>query len=296
VIFQEREEYSLIIENKVPVGVNISSSTLANYIVEEAMLISNKLFAEFAIKENLNVLFNTNSGFKLESKEDIEEIIKDGAITLVNDDLFSLENVVHIQRMIQEKSCSSSDNEKLLAEGLLNRLRRCFCKSEIKDISDPHKIMGVIAYATWTSPLRKSNDMINHIALKLFLLGRDQREIDPEEIESINERLGTSRQAERQLSKLLFTKLFMLNPRLVSKGKVINVRKFMTTIEIQGCGQYSTLQIRNIKSKERISADLDTSTLMSGKRSLFKNGDIIDIEFHSGNLIHQDIELSLTVN
>lgn len=296
VIFAEREEYSLVIDNRIPVGVRTNESTISNFIVEEAMLLSNKLFAEFAKKNKLNVLFNTNSGFKLEAKEDIEDIIKDAGIELVNDDLFSLENVVHIQRVIQ-RNISSSDigSENLVKfDSLLNRLRRCFCKSEIMDVAEPHKIMGVNAYATWTSPLRKSGDMINHIAIKSFLTGLAQTPINPVEIDSINERLTTSKQAERLLSKILFAKLFKLNPDLIKNGKVINVRKFMTTIELAGSGQYCTLQLRNIKSRDRVFADLDNNALLSGNRRLFKNGDVINIGFESSNLIHQDIEVNLT--
>lgn len=303
-IFVEREEYSLIVDNFEPVGVKVSKSTLANVIVEEAMILSNKLFAEFAIKNGLNVLFNTNEGFKVEAKEDIELIVNEAGIELINGSIFDMANVIHIQKQINDKIISAeNDAIKLKYEDLLTRLRRCFNKSVIQTEALPHKIMGVNAYATWTSPLRKAIDMINHIAIKRFLLGMEQESILEEEVESINERNETSRQAERLLSKILFAKLFDKKPELINKAKVKVIKKQMVLLELEGSGQYCTLQLRNIRTKVRpadgkrpnIYADLDEGKVLLGKNTLFSVGEFISVDHHFSSLITQDIEVKLIV-
>ncbi len=37
----------------------------------------------------------------------------------------------------------------------------------------PHYAMGLDIYATWTSPIRKYGDMINHRMLKAHILGKE---------------------------------------------------------------------------------------------------------------------------
>lgn len=289
-VFNERSDYSLVINDYCPVGIKVSSSNLANRIVEESMIISNKLFAKFADENNLNVLFNTNEGFKSDSREDILSILEDADIDLINDDLFSTENVVNIQQRINTFLSKGTKSEKVKFENILNRLRRCFSRSIITTEALPHKIMGLALYATWTSPLRKSCDMINHIALKRFLIGQKQAKISEHEIESINERLLVSRQSERFLSKILYAKLFSLKPELMKRAKVVGVKKQMALLEIDGCEQYCTLQYRNVRTGAKVFADMDDLSVKSKGKTLFALGDSINIGYHSSNMIHQDIE------
>lgn len=299
-IFLERDEYFLEVKNYELVGIKKRTSNLANTIVEEAMILSNKTLGIFAKENNLNVLFNTNEGFQEDLKEDIELIIKDAGIETLSCSIFDSANVSHIQKELNNKIINSKSSiEKSMYEGYLSKLRKCFSRSLITNVPMPHKIMGLDLYATWTSPLRKAGDMINHLAIKSFLLNKSQINIQDSEIEKINERLEVSRRSERFLSKMLFAKLFKEKPELISKAKVISVKKFMVLLEIEGAYQYCTLQIRNIKlkndNKVNIYTDIDEQKVIAGNKDLFSAGDVINVEFLSSNFLIQDIEVKLTV-
>ena len=52
-----------------------------------------------------------------------------------------------------------------------SRIRRFQSFAEISTEPGPHFGLGLEAYATWTSPIRKYGDMINHRLLKAVIKG-----------------------------------------------------------------------------------------------------------------------------
>jgi exoribonuclease-2 len=56
-----------------------------------------------------------------------------------------------------------------------SRIRRFQSFAEISTEPGPHFGLGLEAYATWTSPIRKYGDMINHRLLKAIIKGKPLR-------------------------------------------------------------------------------------------------------------------------
>ncbi|EJS91733.1 exoribonuclease II, partial [Pasteurella multocida subsp. multocida str. Anand1_cattle] len=61
------------------------------------------------------------------------------------------------------------DIELLNSDYLELRLRRFLTFAEFKSEIAPHFGLGLSGYATWTSPIRKYSDMVNHRLIKAVL-------------------------------------------------------------------------------------------------------------------------------
>ena len=61
------------------------------------------------------------------------------------------------------------DIEPIEGDYLEFRLRRYLTFAEFKSELAPHFGLGLEGYATWTSPIRKYSDMVNHRLIKAVL-------------------------------------------------------------------------------------------------------------------------------
>ncbi len=67
--------------------------------------------------------------------------------------------------------------------------------------------MGIPAYATWTSPIRKYGDMVNHRLIKRALRGEGAvGEIKQELVDQLSERRRLNRRAERDVKDWLYVR------------------------------------------------------------------------------------------
>ncbi len=71
----------------------------------------------------------------------------------------------------------------------------------------PHFGLGLPAYATWTSPIRKYGDMVNHRLIKRVLKGEQApAEASQQLTEQLTERRRLNRMAERDVKDWLYVR------------------------------------------------------------------------------------------
>ncbi|KOO11352.1 exoribonuclease II, partial [Vibrio xuii] len=109
-------------------------------------------------------VFNTHAGFKAEKIEDVVALINpEGELPFTAESIATLEGFAELRRWLAKQDTSYLDN----------RIRKFQTYSEIGNQPLPHYAMGLDLYATWTSPIRKYGDMINHRMLKAHVLGKE---------------------------------------------------------------------------------------------------------------------------
>ncbi|CAI0955405.1 Exoribonuclease 2 [Serratia entomophila] len=87
-----------------------------------------------------------------------------------------------------------------------SRIRRFQTFAEISTTPGPHFGLGLEAYATWTSPIRKYGDMVNHRLLKA-IIGQQPAEKPQDEVTvQLAERRRLNRMAERDVGDWLYAR------------------------------------------------------------------------------------------
>ncbi|MDU7468863.1 MAG: RNB domain-containing ribonuclease, partial [Serratia marcescens] len=87
-----------------------------------------------------------------------------------------------------------------------SRIRRFQTFAEISTTPGPHFGLGLEAYATWTSPIRKYGDMVNHRLLKAIINQQPAEKPQDDVTVQLAERRRLNRMAERDVGDWLYAR------------------------------------------------------------------------------------------
>ncbi|MGL5653698.1 MAG: exoribonuclease II, partial [Vibrio sp.] len=205
VVFPDRPDYrfELSADNDV-VAIHADMRRTANRLVEESMITAN-ICAGQTLQATFGFgVFNTHAGFKAEKLADVVELMAaHGAPDADVETLTSVAGFAALRRWLATQQTSYLDN----------RIRKSQSYSEIGNQPLPHFAMGLDVYATWTSPIRKYGDMINHRLLKAHILGKAPVQTPDE---TVGEELALHRKhhkiAERNVADWLYARTLADEP------------------------------------------------------------------------------------
>ena len=204
-LFKEKPDYSFVLaENGKVQEIKTEYRRIANQIVEESMIIANICAAQF-LHENLQCgIFNTHSGFDKKFLENAHNFL---LANLANDEnkaelqsRYAPENLATLKGYCQMRH----DIEPIEGDYLEFRLRRFLTFAEFKAELAPHFGLGLNGYATWTSPIRKYSDMVNHRLIKAHLAGRDFAKPGESVLARLQEARRQNRLVERDIADWLY--------------------------------------------------------------------------------------------
>jgi len=243
------KEFYFIIEDGVPVGVRESIKTLAHSMVEEAAIAGNVAFTQWAQQNNLPIVYVTHEGFKQDSHANVVEyLLTRGVEVTGNESISTLFDVAHSHFFQQVKLAESSEDayEIALARKNLTELRGFYQKGELSLDASPHKPMGMPAYGTWTSPIRKSVDMLNHLVAKAAIRGEDVNVVKQGDLDKIQGKIRSSKQAERKLWKMLGLSYLSHNKSEPLPATLTQVLKRAARFEVEGTGISITMGFKEL--------------------------------------------------
>lgn len=209
VLFKDSLEYRFhLSENGNVLDVSVEKRRIAHKMIEECMIIANISAANFLSKNLGFGIYNIHSGFDLVNAENAVSFLKSCHLNFQVEDIKTLKGFCNLRRVLNVVSNSYIDS----------RIRRFQSFGDLSITPGPHFALGFLEYATWTSPIRKYSDIINHRLLKSII--QKEEAIKPnEEIKfSINEKRRRNRMAERDISDWLYT--------ILLKKKQYHNRKF----------------------------------------------------------------------
>lgn len=203
--FNDRADYRFILaENGKVEEIKAEYRRIANRIVEECMILANVAAAQYLDKYAKCGIFNTHSGFDKKFLGNAQQFL---LATLAND-----ENLAELTERYSEQQLSTlhgycqmqRDVEQFAQPFLELRLRRYLAFAEFKTESAPHFGLGLPAYATWTSPIRKYSDMVNHRLIKAILMQQPCIAPNEEVILRLQEARKQNRLVERDIADWLY--------------------------------------------------------------------------------------------
>ena len=199
VVFPDRPDYrfELSDDNDV-IAIHTDPRRTANRMVEEAMITAN-ICAGRALSEKFGTgIFNHHAGFNPEKLDTAMEFLTAAEAPFTKEELMTLEGFSALRRWLNDLDSTYLDN----------RLRRFQAYSEVDNKPAPHYAMGLDLYATWTSPIRKYGDMINHRLLKALISHNTPSQVPDDNVgEEIALHRRHHRMAERDVADWLYVRL-----------------------------------------------------------------------------------------
>ncbi len=188
-VFKHRPDYRFILGEKGEVlDIVAEPRRIANRIVEEAMIAAN-ICAARVLRDKLGFgIYNVHMGFDRANADALAALLKRTVC------------------MSMPKKCSRWT---VSANCVVNWMRNQLVSSTAAFVASSHLLklalnlvhfgLGLEAYATWTSPIRKYGDMINHRLLKAVIKGETATRPQDEITVQMAERRRLNRMAERDV-------------------------------------------------------------------------------------------------
>jgi len=196
-VFKERPDYRFLLGEKGEVlDIIAEPRRIANRIVEEAMIAAN-ICAAMVLRDKLGFgIYNVHLGFDATNAEQAAAVLANHGVTADAAAIATLPGFIELRRELDAQPTQFLDS----------RIRRFQSFAEISTEPGPHFGLGLEAYATWTSPIRKYGDMVNHRLLKAIIRGDSAARPNDEVTLKMSERRRLNRMAERDVGDWLYAR------------------------------------------------------------------------------------------
>ncbi|HSC69282.1 MAG TPA: VacB/RNase II family 3'-5' exoribonuclease [Cellvibrio sp.] len=194
-VMEERPDYSFVLNEQKKIDhVEKRERNVAHRMIEEAMLVTNICAGELFLQNPGYGIFSSHVGFRPERVADALALIQEDRPDLTVGDLTQLDS---FQKLFRELRLNPTNHPN--SSGLHSLLQRMLQAGSLTFDPIPHFGLGFKAYAMVTSPIRRYNDLFNHLAIKRILRGQLPENIADKKLfaEQLQNQLNTGRQACR---------------------------------------------------------------------------------------------------
>ncbi|MDR5905010.1 exoribonuclease II [Franzmannia qiaohouensis] len=197
-VFKDRPDYEFDLDEAGNVlGIRTEQRRIANRMIEESMIAANACCADLLADKVGHGIFNVHRAFDPDKAEAAHEFLSAQQIEVEREALTELPRYRELKRALESREDAWLDI----------RLRRFQGFTSMSALPGPHFGLGLAAYATWTSPIRKYGDMVNHRLIKQVLKGESaSAEASQQLTEQLTERRRLNRMAERDVKDWLYVR------------------------------------------------------------------------------------------
>ncbi|MDI9243917.1 VacB/RNase II family 3'-5' exoribonuclease [Marinobacter sp. CHS3-4] len=190
----DRPEFRLRLdENRRIRQIEPAVQNEAHRLVEDCMVAANRCAADFLSKQ-ANGLFIQHPGLRDDRLDNIRTLLTDYASGLADLDIASAEGFQALMKQANE----------LEAEVPIKAIvSRQLARAELAFAPAPHQGMGLNAYTTFTSPLRKFTDFYVHRLIASTLWNAPAPDLKDEQLEALQQAQLRARQAANSLENWL---------------------------------------------------------------------------------------------
>lgn len=281
-LFKEKPDYAFVLaENGKVQEIKAEYRRIANQIVEEAMIIANICAAQFLHENAKTGIFNTHSGFDKKYLENAHHFLMANLANEQNQAelavRYSVENLATLNGYCQMRH----DIDHLESDYVALRLRRYLTFSEFKSELAPHFGLGLEGYATWTSPIRKYSDMVNHRLIKAVLAQQPCEKLQNEVLARLQEARRQNRLVERDIADWLYCRY--LSPKVAENvefnAEVQDVMRAGLRVQLLENGASLFIPAATLhNNKEEIQLNPDELALYIKGDRTYKIGDMVKVK------------------
>ncbi|GKX61677.1 exoribonuclease 2 [Pragia fontium] len=270
-MFKERPDYRFVLGEKGEVlDIITEHRRIANRIVEEAMIVAN-ICAARVLKERLGYgIFNVHAGFDPTLVEQAINVLQLNGAEFNKDEILTLDGFCKLRRFLDTQPTSYLDS----------RVRKYQTYAEISTTPGSHFGLGLDAYATWTSPIRKYGDIINHRLLKALIHGAPSTMPDDSVMQPLTERRRFNRMAERDVSDWLYAR-FLQDKAGTDKrylAEILDISRGGMRIKLLENGAVAFIPAPFIHAvRDELVCSAETGTIQLKGEVIYRQGDTLEV-------------------
>ncbi|SHE79719.1 exoribonuclease-2 [Microbulbifer donghaiensis] len=256
-IMEDRPDYEICLNRQRKIErITKQERNAAQRMVEEAMLATNICIGG-KLAELQQGCFSVHLGFRDERMGEVKSLLKEMLPEHAEKDLHQLGNYLALVKYLETHHESQMQN-------LLAVLKRMLRPGQLANKAGAHLGLGLEAYATVTSPIRKYNDLHNHRVLHAAAEAQQAQALSDEQIEALQDSLIRGRQANRALEQWLYAQFMQDKVAQEFTGKITLVN---------GAGLGVRLDDNGIDGFVRLNGDKKNLPEFDGKHLILKHNE-----------------------
>jgi exoribonuclease-2 len=272
VVFSDRPDYRFDITPEGGVeAIRREPRRIAHRMVEEAMISAN-ICAAHKLEQHFGFgVFSTHLGFDPVKLPQVLEALHKAGIEFDAAHAATFEGFCELKRLLN----SLEDNYLDL------RLRKFYNYSGFSNQGAPHFGLGVQRYATWTSPIRKYGDLLNHRLLKAMLGNQSAESVLDD---ALSEHLGLKRRshkiAERNMADYLYGQHYqkLLGDAPNEQAEIFDVSRAGLRVRIDTTGAAAFIPASQLHPvKEQRICDAENGVVMLEGKPAYRLGDVVTV-------------------
>lgn len=270
--FRNRPDYDFVLKEDGSLDhIEVEHRRIANQIVEECMITANVCAGNMLASKFQSGIFNLHPGFDMDKLDAIKKLLDEQHCPYTDEQLSTIEGYNAIRRFAVSQDSNYMDC----------RIRRLQEYSQISIAPGPHFALGVENYATWTSPIRKYGDMVNHRLLKSLIAGAEHPTLpDDDTLAQMNLARRVNRMCERDVRDWLYVDY--LEPDIAKKtvfeGEIFDIMRggMRVTLNANGAMIFVPFSFMS-PDRDSMTLDGDEGVALVGGKVALKLGDPIKV-------------------
>ncbi|EMA4767181.1 exoribonuclease II [Cronobacter sakazakii] len=270
-VFKDRPDYRFVLGEKGEVlDIVAEPRRIANRIVEESMIAAN-ICAARVLRDKLGFgVYNVHAGFDPASTEQLATLLQSHGMHVDANDVLTLPGFCKLRRELDAQPSGFLDS----------RIRRFQSFAEISTEPGPHFGLGLEAYATWTSPIRKYGDMVNHRLLKAIIKGESATRPQDEATVQMAERRRLNRMAERDVGDWLYARFLKDKAGTDTRfaAEIIDVSRGGMRVRLVDNGAVAFIPAPFLHAvRDELVCSQENGTVQIKGETVYKVTDVIDV-------------------
>ncbi|RLM21238.1 exoribonuclease II [Brenneria alni] len=270
-VFKDRPDYRFLLGEKGDVlDIVVEPRRIANRIVEEAMIAAN-VCAAIVLRDKLGFgIYNVHNGFDPASVEQAVAVLDSFGVQADAQALLTLDGFCSLRRELDAQPTPFLDS----------RIRRFQSFAEVSTTPGPHFGLGLEAYATWTSPIRKYGDMVNHRLLKAVIAGKTAEKPQDDVTVQLSERRRLNRMAERDVGDWLYARFLKDKAGTHTRfpAEIMDVTRGGLRVRLLDNGAVAFIPSSFIHAvRDELVCSQDTGTVSVKGETVYRQGDTLDV-------------------
>ncbi|MDR0805837.1 MAG: exoribonuclease II [Enterobacteriaceae bacterium] len=270
-LFKDRPDYRFILGEKGEVlDIITEHRRIANRIVEESMIVAN-ICAARVLKERLGYgIFNVHAGFDPMLVDQAINVLQLNGAEFNKEDILTLEGFCQLRRFLDTQPTSYLDS----------RIRKYQTYAEVSTTPAPHYGLGLDAYATWTSPIRKYGDIINHRLLKALIHNIPSTTPDDSVMQPLADRRRFNRMAERDVGDWLYARFLQDKAGTDTRylAEIMDISRGGMRIKLLENGAVAFIPAPFIHAvRDELVCSAETGTVQINGETVYRQGDTLEV-------------------
>lgn len=287
-LIDDRPDFKLLLDEKLQVDEIIKlERNDAHRLVEECMLACNRSVANWLTERNCG-FFIANGGIRTERLGDVMALLKE---TLGLDAKPKLHELEHYVEVMQRVADYQGDIK------LRNIISRQQDRSLYSLESMPHMGLGFPCYTTFTSPLRKYNDLEIHRIVKQCLNSDGEPVIMPSEetLKLIQEQQLKSRQAANQVEYWMKLQWLQRQEKETThQVEIVHIGSQNITCRFEDSGIEGKIECRRLRKNNNPQWQFNSQNMTQTLGDqVYQVGQIIKVEIQELNTAERSLKFNL---